>query len=114
MISFQQSIADAYVIPTRSVSMPTTPGRTVRFMMGHAVIKDGRDLVALMRRPDVKLVMTPYSMSWVEEWLAQAGDKVRAEILIPDDQPAQPAWDAEAGRKLVGAADGAGADTGTV
>lgn len=87
MITFPQPIADAYTSPSRNVSLPSTPGRTVRFLQGHAVIKDGRDLVALMRRQDVKLVMTPYSMSWLEEWMTQAGTTIKAEIQIPDDKP---------------------------
>jgi hypothetical protein len=107
MIQFPEAIADAYVLPVRNVALPSTPGRTVRFLQGHAVIKDGRDLVAMMRRPDVKIHMTPYSMSWLETWMAEAGERVAAEIRIPDDHPVRAqGWEPPDG------ADGAEPDQG--
>ena len=51
MIQFQEALADAYVLPARNVAMPSTPGRQVKFLQGHAVIKHGKDLVAMMLRP---------------------------------------------------------------
>lgn len=109
MINFPEPIADAYVLPARNVAMPSAPGRTVRFLQGHAVIKDGRDLVAMMRRSDVKIHMTPYSMSWLETWMAEAGEKLKAEVTIPDDRPVR-----AQGWEIPDGADGAEADQGTV
>lgn len=89
MIQFPESVGDAYVRPARNVSMPSTPGRTVRFLQGHAVIKHGRDMVAMLKRPDVKMVLTPYATSWMEAWFKEAGD-VRAEVLMPEPTPTVP------------------------
>ena len=95
MIQFQEALADAYVLPARNVAMPSTPGRQVKFLQGHAVIKHGRDLVAMMLRPDVKIVMTPYSLSWLEVFFKEAGERCRAEVQWPE--PPAPAsetpWD---------------------
>jgi hypothetical protein len=102
VIQFTQSLADAYVRPARNVSMPSMPGRQVRFLQGHAVIKDGRDMVAMMRRADVKIVLTPYAMSWLDEWFKQAGTGIKAEIMVPDE-PARPAnWDPNLRSEIVG------------
>jgi len=84
VIQFQESIADAYVLPARNVMLPSTPGRQVRFLQGHAVIKHGRDLVAMMLRPDVKIQLTPYALSWLETFFAEAGERVRAEVQWPE------------------------------
>ena len=103
MIAFQEPVADAYVSGARNIMLPTTPGRQVRFLSGHAVIKDGRDMVAMMRLPMVKLVLTPYAMSWWPEWVAAAGT-IKAEILRPappdpgpppvsDSKAPEGAWD---------------------
>ena len=86
MIQFQEALADAYVLPARNVAMPSTPGRQVKFLQGHAVIKNGRDLVAMMLRPDVKIVMTPYSLSWLETFFKEAGEGVRAEVQWPESE----------------------------
>jgi hypothetical protein len=89
VIAFNQPIADAYVQPARNVALPSMPGRQVKFLQGHAVIKDGRDLVAMMRRPEVKLILTPYAMSWMETFMAAAGENIRAEVQWPEqaDKP---------------------------
>ena len=87
MIQFDQAIADAYVMPRRNVAMPSTPGRQVKFLQGHAVIKHGRDLVAMMKRPDVQIIMTPYSLSWLEVFFKEAGEGVRAEVMWPEKLP---------------------------
>lgn len=89
MIQFDQPIADAYVRPSRNVAMPSTPGRQVKFLQGHAVIKHGRDLVAMMRRPDVQIVMTPYSLSWLDVFLKEAGERLVADVMWPET-PAPP------------------------
>jgi hypothetical protein len=88
VISFPQKIADAYVLPARNVAFPSTPGRQVRFLSGHAVIKDGRDLVAMMRREGVRIFITPYASSWVETWLAAAGTGIKAEVQWSESEPA--------------------------
>lgn len=62
--------------------LPSSPGRSVRFMGGHATIKDGRDMVALLRRADVRLDVTAYAMNWFEEWVKAARD-VRADVRAP-------------------------------
>jgi len=67
--------------------LPSTPGRQVRFLQGHAVIKHGRDLVAMMRRPDVKIQLTPYALSWLETFFKEAGENVHAEVQWPERQP---------------------------
>jgi hypothetical protein len=90
MISFPQAIADAYVMPSRNVALPSTPGRQVRFLQGHAVIKDGRDLVAMMRRVGVLIVLTPYALGWRETFLKEAGEGVRAEVRWPESEPEPP------------------------
>ena len=86
MIQFSESLADAYVRPARNVAMPSMPGRTVKFLQGHAVIKDGRDMVAMLKRGDVKIVLTPYASSWMETWFREAG-QVKAEVLMPEPVP---------------------------
>ena len=91
MIQFPESIGDAYVRPARNVSMPSMPGRTVRFLQGHAVIKHGRDMVAMLKRSDVKMVLTPYSRSWMDAWFKEAGT-VKAEVLMPEPPP-EVSWD---------------------
>lgn len=100
MIQFNELLADAYVRPARNVAFPSLPGRQVKFLQGHAVIKDGRDMVAMMRRPDVKIVLTPYAMSWVETWLAAAGEQARAEILMPEPEPVS--WDSSLRSEVLG------------
>ena len=89
MIQFNESIADAYVLPARNVAMPSLPGRQVKFLQGHAVIKDGRDLVAMMRRPDVKIILTPYALSWLDVFLKEAGENMRADVMWPERTPAE-------------------------
>lgn len=103
VIQFDKPLADAYVMPRRNVAMPSTPGRQVKFLQGHAVIKHGRDLVAMMLRSDVQIVMTPFSLSWLEVFMHEAGERLRADVMwpeappptVPDDEPVtpQPAWD---------------------
>jgi hypothetical protein len=93
VIQFNESIADAYVSPSRNVALPSMPGRQVKFLQGHAVIKDGRDLVAMMRRPEVKLILTPYALSWLETFLAEAGENIRAEVQWPEAQAPASRWD---------------------
>jgi len=90
MIQFPESIADAYVRPARNVAMPSMPGRTVKFLQGHAVLRDGRDMVAMLKRDDVKIVLTPYASSWMDTWFEAAGN-VRAEVMMPE---ATVSWDA--------------------
>jgi hypothetical protein len=92
MIQFPEAIADAYVSPSRNVALPSMPGRQVKFLQGHAVIKDGRDLVAMMKRPEVKIIMTPYSLSWLEVFFKEAGGSVRAEVQWPE-RAAEVSWD---------------------
>jgi hypothetical protein len=82
VISFQQPLADAYVPGARNIMLPSSPGRQVRFLSGHAVVKDGRDMVALMRNQMVKLVLTPFALDWFPVWEKQAG-QIRAEIIRP-------------------------------
>lgn len=91
MIQFPESIADAYVRPARNVAMPSAPGRTVRFLQGHAVLKDGRDMVAMLKRGDVKIVLTPYARSWMDTWFEKAGE-IKAEVLMTDPPPVR-GWD---------------------
>lgn len=86
MIRFDEAIADAYVTGGRNIAVPSTPGRQVRFLAGHAVIKDGRDMVAMMRLKMVKLVLTPYALDWFPTW-AQEAREIRAEILRPQPVP---------------------------
>lgn len=87
MIQFDQALADAYVMPRRNIAMPSTPGRQVKFLQGHAVIKHGRDLVAMMKRPDVQIVMTPYSLSWLDVFLKEAGERLAADVMWPEATP---------------------------
>jgi len=100
MIQFPESIADAYVRPARNVAMPSMPGRTVKFLQGHAVLKDGRDMVAMLKRDDVKIVLTPYASSWMEAWFREAGS-VRAEVLMPEPQP-RVSWDSSLKDNVLG------------
>lgn len=100
MIQFPESIADAYVRPARNVAMPSMPGRTVKFLQGHAVLRDGRDMVAMLKRGDVKIVLTPYASSWMEGWFKAAGT-VKAEVLMPET-PAPVSWDSSLKGKVRG------------
>jgi hypothetical protein len=88
MIQFPEALADAYVHPARNVALPSLPGRQVKFLQGHAAIKDGRDLAAMLRRKDVKVVINNFAMSWIEQILAATGE-VRAEVRWPAS-PEQP------------------------
>src|SRR5262245_36637559 len=106
MIQFAQPLADAYVSPARNILLPSAPGRQVKFLQGHAVIKTDIDLMAMLRRAEVKLVLTPYALSWADEWFAQVGERVQAEVLMPEPQVA---WDSSLRRSL--GTDGAGADS---
>ena len=83
MISFPQALAEAYVSPSRNVALPSTPGRQVKFLQGHSTIKDGRDMVAMLRDARVKLVVTPYALSWMPEWLKQV-PQVKAQVIMPE------------------------------
>jgi hypothetical protein len=89
VIAFNQPIADAYVQPARNVALPSMPGRQVKFLQGHAVIKDGRDLAAMLRRSDVTLVLHDYVRSWIDDIRRSAGD-VRAEVRWPYVAPPPP------------------------
>jgi hypothetical protein len=116
MIQFTELLADAYVRPARNVAMPSLPGRQVKFLQGHAFIKDGRDLAAMMRRPDVLLVLTPFSMNWFDE-IQKAAGQVRAEVRKPRRSPSQDrAWPRDPithrflKRQLTEEADGAAGD----
>lgn len=120
MIQFDQSIADAYVLPARNVMLPSTPGRQVRFLQGHAVIKHGRDLVAMMRRPDVKIQLTPYALSWLDTFLAEAGERLRAEVQWPERAPqpsaplvAERSWDPSLREEVTSGTTSQGPDPGT-
>lgn len=122
MIQFDQSIADCYVLPARNVMLPSTPGRQVRFLQGHAVIKHGRDLVAMMLRPDVKIQLTPFALSWLETFLAEAGERTRAEVQWPErPRPNQQTvaaepmavWDPSLREGVASAANSEGTDPGT-
>jgi hypothetical protein len=100
MIQFPESIADAYVRPARNISMPSAPGRTVRFLQGHAVLKDGRDMVAMLKRGDVKIVLTPYARGWMDTWFDKAGE-VKAEVLMPEPARAV-SWDSSLKDDILG------------
>ena len=122
MIQFQESIADCYVLPARNVMLPSTPGRQVRFLQGHAVIKHGRDLVAMMRRPDVKIQLTPFALSWLDTFLAEAGERMRAEVQWPErPRPNQQTvatepevvWDPSRREEVISGATSPGSDPGT-
>lgn len=111
MIQFPESIADAYVRPARNVAMPSMPGRTVKFLQGHAVLRDGRDMVAMLKRDDVKIVLTPYASSWMEAWFREAGT-VKAEVLMTESQK-QASWDSNLKDEVRGT-DSAEPDQGTL
>ena len=121
MIQFQESIADCYVLPARNVMLPSTPGRQVRFLQGHAVIKHGRDLVAMMRRPDVKIQLTPFALSWLDTFMAEAGEQMRAEVQWPErPRPNQQTvatepevWDPSLREEVASGATSQGSDPGT-
>jgi len=83
VITFPQVLAEAYISPARSIMLPSSPGRQVRFMGGHATIKDGRDMVALLRNPDVRLIVTAYAMNWYPQWV-EAARTVRANVQAPE------------------------------
>jgi hypothetical protein len=86
MIQFSEVLADAYVHPVRNIAMPSLPGRQVKFLGGHAVIKDGRDLVAMLRRADVRIDLRPYALGWADELLKTAGN-VKADVHWPESRP---------------------------
>lgn len=89
MIRFDHTIGDAYVHPARNVAMPSLPGREVKFLQGHAQIRDGRDMVAMLRRPDVKIVLTPYALNWWSAWVNTA-QNIRAEVIMPPQPDPNP------------------------
>jgi hypothetical protein len=69
--------------PTRSVAIPTTAGRQVQFRQGMAVINDTRDLPYLLSRSDVRLEVSEYAMSWMDEVLGQV-QIIKANVRWPD------------------------------
>lgn len=98
-------LADAYVVPSRSFSLPTTPGRRLDFRGGHAVLYDARDVPHVLRREDVIVEPDPRWLDWLPDWLHACGDpqRVRANIRLPkgtslewqDDrwQVVRPGWE---------------------
>lgn len=121
MIQFNEPIANCYVLPARNVMLPSTPGRQVRFLQGHAVVKHGRDLVAMMLRPDVKIQLTPFALSWLDTFMAEAGERLRAEVQWPErpvsrqvaPEPELAAWDSKLREGVVSGATSPGSDPGT-
>ena len=86
MIQFKEALADAYVRPARNIALPSSPGRQVRFLQGHATIKDGRDLAAMLRREGVLVVLAPYALSWWEE-ISKHAEPIKAEVRWPSEEP---------------------------
>lgn len=89
MIAFPERLADAYVHPARNIALPSLPGRQVKFLQGHAVIKDGRDLSAMLRRKDVIVVLTEYARSWIDQILVATGP-IKAELRWPPQPDPEP------------------------
>jgi hypothetical protein len=113
VIQFNESIADCYVLPARNIMLPSTPGRQVRFLQGHAVVKHGRDLVAMMLRPDVKIQLTPFALSWLDTFLAEAGERMRAEVQWPERAAPRVGWNSNLREGVVSGATSQGSDPGT-
>ena len=82
-------LANAILSPARSIIVPTTAGRSVQFRNGVAVINDTRDLPYLLRRADVKLDISEYAMSWMDEALKETGEvKAQVQWPLPASEPA--------------------------
>jgi hypothetical protein len=69
--------------PTRSVSLPTQAGHQVQFRNGVAVINDTRDLPYLLSRPDVKIEVSEYAMSWMSDVLSHV-QVIKAQVHWPE------------------------------
>ena len=77
-------LASAMMVPTRQITLPTSAGRSVRFAQGVATITDTNDLPYLMARDDVRLMITPYAMSWMPTVLDKTR-KINADVHWPPD-----------------------------
>jgi hypothetical protein len=70
------------MVPTRSVVIPTTAGRSVAFRNGVATVYDTNDLPYLLARPDVRITLTSYALGWMDDVLAHT-PKVNADLHYP-------------------------------
>jgi len=77
-------LASAMMVPTRQVTVPTTAGRSVRFVQGIATINDTNDLPYLFARPDCRVMVTEYAMSWMGEVLEKT-PQIKADVHWPTD-----------------------------
>lgn len=76
-------LAQVFIIPARNVEFMTTPGRRVKLLGGTARIADPFDMPPLLGRDDMTIEITPYGMSWIEDWL-NATPQVKARVILPD------------------------------
>lgn len=79
----QPLIADAYLQPSRSLVVHTTPGRTVDFRGGHARVIDHRDMPHLLAREDMRIVPTEWGCSWAADWLSHTRE-LKAVVEWPE------------------------------
>lgn len=80
------AIADVYK-PGLNVMLPTTPGRTVRFSGGHAVVFEPVDVPFVLRLEGatVEFHPSPYE-GMIQEWVDSCGDRTPclARIVLPE------------------------------
>lgn len=76
-------LADVFIQPARSITMTTTPGRSVRFVAGQAQIFDQRDMPYMLGLTGGRVIPTLDGMSWAPEWLAHTRE-IKADVDWPE------------------------------
>lgn len=68
----------------KSIVIDTTPGRKLQFPGGQAIIRDERDMVHLLRRPDLIIHIGEW-IDFLPRWLNACGweKPARAELELP-------------------------------
>lgn len=67
-------IANAFLDRGQSLVVPTTPGRTIQFIGGHAKILIESDLPPVLRMSNATVVVEPDQIDWVRGWLDKCGE----------------------------------------
>lgn len=82
------SIASAFISgPGVNVykAIPSSPGRTVQFRAGMAVIRDVRDLIACLRDPSVQVIVDREYVEWIADRMNECGtaQPPQGELTLP-------------------------------
>lgn len=75
-------IADAYLVPARTVSLPGAPGTRLDFRAGRCTIHDPRLVPIVLRMPDVTVQFTERYASQAQDFIAQCGENYPARAKV--------------------------------